>query len=142
MKTFMAKAEKIKAEWHHIDASDVVLGRMASRLALILQGKHLPTYTPHVLCGDFVVVTNASKVRITGDKLEKRMIRWHTGWIGGLREVSLGEYLEKHPEKVIKLAVRRMLPKNKLAKKMLTRLKVYAGSEHPHEAQDPKPLEI
>jgi len=108
---------------------------------MILQGKHRPTYTPHVITGDFVVVVNAAKVKITGNKLEKRMVRWHTGYIGGLKEIVLGEFLKKHPDRVIKLAVRRMLPKTKLGRKMLTRLKIYAEEEHPHTAQNPVPCE-
>ncbi len=142
MKTFMAKAEEVEAKWHHVDAQDVVLGHLASKVALILQGKHKPTYTPHVLCGDFVVVTNAGKIRLTGQKAEKKKVRWHTGWIGGLKEVSVAELLEKHPDRVIKLAVKRMLPKSKLGRRMMSRLKVYAQAEHPHEAQMPDPLEI
>ncbi len=142
MKSFMAKTAEIETDWCLIDANDKVLGRMATRIATILQGKHKPTYTPHVLTGDFVVVTNASKVKITGDKLDKRMVRWHTGYIGGLKEVVLRKYMDKYPERVIKLAVRRMLPKTKLGRKMLSRLKVYAGSDHPHEAQGPVAIEI
>lgn len=142
MKSFMAKTGEIEAGWCLVDATDQVLGRMATRIATILQGKNKPTYTPHVLTGDFVVVTNASKVKITGDKLDKRMVRWHSGYIGGLKEVVLRRYLDKHPERVIKLAVRRMLPKTKLGRKMIARLKVYAGSEHPHEAQAPVAIEI
>jgi len=142
MKSFMAKTGEIESEWCVIDATDQVLGRMATKIAMVLQGKHKPTYTPHVLTGDFVVVTNASKVKITGDKLDKRVVRWHSGYIGGLKEVVLRRYLEKHPDRVVKLAVRRMLPKTKLGRKMLSRLKIYAGSEHPHAAQNPVALEI
>jgi len=142
MKSFMAKTGEVEADWCIIDANDKILGRMATRIATILQGKHKPTYTPHVLTGDFVIVTNAAMVKITGDKLDKRMIRWHSGYIGGLKEVVLRKYLEKHPERVIKLAVRRMLPKTKLGRKMLSRLKVYAGSDHPHAAQGPVAIEI
>ena len=138
----MAKTGEVEANWHLLDARDLVLGRMASKVAMILQGKHKPIYTPHVLTGDYVLVINADKIRLTGDKKNKKMIRWHTGYIGGLKEVVLGKYLKKHPNRVVKLAVRRMLPKSKLGRKMLTRRKVYAGSEHPHEAQNPVPLNI
>lgn len=142
MKTYMAKAGAVEQKWHLVDARDVVLGRMAARISFILQGKHKPVYTPHMDTGDFVVVVNADKVRITGQKLDKRMIRWHTGYIGGLREVSLRRYLEKKPEEVVRLAVRRMLPKSKLGRKMLNKLKIYRGEEHPHGAQKPEPLEM
>jgi len=140
MKSFMAKPHEVESGWRLVDAEGKVLGRMASRIAMILQGKHKPTYTPHVLTGDFVVVTNAAKVRITGNKLSRRIVRWHSGYIGGLKEVPLGKYMEKHPDRVVKLAVRRMLPKTKLGRKMLSRLKVYSGPEHPHAAQNPVPL--
>lgn len=142
MKTYMAKAGTVEQKWHLVDARDVVLGRMAARISLILQGKHKPVYTPHMDTGDFVVVVNADKVRITGQKLDKRMIRWHTGYIGGLREVSLRRYLEKKPEEVVRLAVRRMLPKSKLGRKMLNKLKIYRGGDHPHGAQKPESLEM
>ena len=132
MKTFMAKTGEIAAKWCLVDAEDKVLGRMATKIATVLQGKHKPTYTPHTLTGDFVVVVNAAKIKLTGDKANMSMVRWHSGFIGGLKEVVLGRYLEKHPEKVVKLAVRRMLPKSKLGRKMLSRLKVYAGTDHPH----------
>ena len=137
----MAKSSEVESGWCLVDAQDQILGRMAVKIAMILQGKTKPIYTAHVLTGDFVVVTNAEKVKITGDKLQKRMIRWHTGYIGGLREVPLDKFQERHPEQVIRLAVRRMLPKTKLGRKMLTRLKVYAGPDHPHGAQNPIPLD-
>lgn len=142
MKTTMVKAADVQPRWYVMDAADNVLGRMAARVAVVLQGKHKPTYTPHVLTGDFVVIVNAAKVKITGDKVNKKMVRWHTGYIGGLREVVLEKYMAKHPERVVKLAVRRMLPKTKLGRKMLTRLKIYAGSDHPHAPQNPEPLEV
>ncbi|MHC5019585.1 MAG: 50S ribosomal protein L13 [Planctomycetota bacterium] len=117
-------------------------GRLASRLALVLQGKHKPQYTPHVDTGDFVVVVNAEKIVLTRDKAGKKVYRRHTGWIGGLKEVSFTEMIAKHPERVIQLAVRRMLPKTRLGRKMFSKLKVYGGSEHPHTAQQPKTLEL
>jgi len=142
MKTYMAKASQIDSSWYFIDAKDVVLGRMAARIAIILQGKHKPVYTPHVDTGDFIVVVNAEKVKITGAKMDKRMIRWHSGYIGGLKEVSLRRFMEKRPEDVIRLAVRRMLPKTKLGRKMIGKLKIYKGPEHPHSAQTPVTLEF
>ncbi len=135
MKTYHAKAGEVQQKWHLFDADDVVLGRLATRIALILQGKHHGRYTQHVDTGDFVIVTNASKVALSGKKLTDRMHRWHTGYIGGLKEMSAGEMLEKHPERLIQLAVRRMMPKTKLGKAMFKKLKVFAGPEHPHEAQ-------
>ncbi|MBU0754353.1 MAG: 50S ribosomal protein L13 [Planctomycetes bacterium] len=142
MKTFMAKAPEVKRAWHLIDARDQVLGRIATRVATILQGKHKPIYTPHCDTGDFIVVVNADKMRFTGTKLDARMIRWHSGFIGGLKEVTLRRFMERKPEFVVRLAVRRMLPKTKLARQMLKKLKVYRGEEHPHQAQKPEPLAI
>lgn len=142
MKTYMAKAGDIDQKWYIIDAQKVILGRMAARVATILQGKHKPTYTPHVDTGDFIVVVNAEKVKITGQKMDKRMIRWHSGYIGGLKEVSLRRFMEKRPEDVIRLAVRRMLPKTKLGRSMISKLKIYKGDKHPHGAQAPVALDI
>ena len=140
MKTFMAKEHELEREWHLVDASTMPLGRLAARIAQILMGKHKPTYTPHTDTGDFVVVTHASKTVLTGKKAEHKVYRHHTQWVGGLKEISYAQMLERHPDRVIRLAVRRMLPKNALGHKMLTKLKVYGGDEHPHEAQQPKPL--
>ncbi len=140
MKTYMAKTGEVEQKWHLVDAQQEILGRMAARVALILQGKHRPTYTPHIDTGDFVIVVNAAKVKMTGMKLEQRVIRWHTGFIGGLREVPLKRFMEKKPEEVVRMAVRRMLPKSKLGRKMLKKLKIYKGSAHPHRAQKPEPL--
>lgn len=142
MKTYMAKAAEVERAWHLIDAQDKVLGRMAARIATILQGKHKPIYTPHCDTGDFIVVVNADKVRITGRKLEEKKIRWHSGFIGGLKEITLKRFMEKKPEQVVRLAVRRMLPKTKLARQMIKKLKVYRGEEHPHQAQKPELLDI
>ncbi len=142
MKSFLAKPAEVERAWHLVDASQVSLGRMASRIALILQGKHKPSYTPGVDSGDFVVVTNAAKLVVTGRKAQQKVYRYHTGWVGGLKEVPFERMLERHPERIIQLAVRRMLPKTVLGKQMLSKLKVYAGAEHPHQAQDPKALSL
>ncbi|HRU04504.1 MAG TPA: 50S ribosomal protein L13 [Candidatus Brocadiia bacterium] len=142
MKTFMAKKETVQRSWHILDATDKVLGRMAVRIATILMGKDKPTYTPHCDTGDFVIVTNAAKLRVTGNKLQDKTYRRFSGYPGGLRTLSLGQMMAKSPEAVVRLAVRRMLPKNKLANQMLGKLKVYAGAEHPHKAQQPATIEL
>ena len=142
MRTFMAKKETVEHDWVLVDAADQVLGRMATKLATRLMGKHKPTYTPHVDTGDFVVVVNAEKVKVTGNKLEKREYDSYSYYPGGRKVTPLGRMLKRRPTQVIRLAVRRMLPKSKLGRKMLTKLKIYAGPEHPHEAQQPKPLEL
>jgi len=141
-RTYTAKPSELTKAWHLVDAENVVLGRMASRLARILQGKHRPEYTPHIDTGDFVVVVNAKKVRLTGRKLDQKVYRRYTGWVGGLKETSVREMLERKPEEVIRLAVRRMLPKTSLGRNMLKKLKIYAGPDHRHEAQRPVPLDI
>ena len=123
--------------WRVVDASDQVLGRLAVQIATILMGKHRPNYTPHMLVGEGVIVVNAAKVKVTGNKAESREYTYYTGYPGGLRHVKLGDYLEKNPEEMVQLAVKRMLPKNRLARKMLSRLKVYQGEAHPHAAQKP-----
>lgn len=127
----------IQRKWHLIDAKDKVLGRLATRIAMLLMGKRKPNYTPHLDQGDFVVVINAEKVKLTGKKLQGKIYYSHSGYPGGLKEKTAEELLKKHPERVIELAVKRMLPKNKLGRKMLKRLKVYAGERHPHQAQNP-----
>lgn len=127
--------------WYLVDAAGKTLGRVASRIALILQGKHRPDYTPH-LAGDHVVVVNAERIKVTGKKLEDKVYHWHTGWPGGLRSVRLKEFLARHPERVIERAVRGMLPKNYLSHRLLRRLKVYRGPDHPHEAQKPERVEL
>lgn len=142
MKTYMAKKEDSIGKWVLVDADNKVLGRLASRLAMILMGKHRPTYTPHVDTGDFVVVVNAEKVALTGKKIEQKKYYHHTGYLGNLKEVSVKTLLEKRPEDVLRRAVRRMLPKTKLGDKMFSKLKVYAGVDHPHEAQCPEPIEL
>lgn len=142
MKTFVAKESTVPKEWHIVDAKGKVLGRIATHIATVLQGKHKPKYTPHVDTGDFVIVVNAEKVRLTGNKLKDKMYKRFTGYPGGLRTKPAGEMLEKHPDRVIRLAVRRMLPKTKLGENMIKKLKVYPGPEHPHGAQQPKELNI
>lgn len=142
MKTYLAKPDEVEAEWHLVDAADKVLGRMATELATILMGKHKPTYTAHVLTGDFVVVINAEKVKLTGRKMEQKEYDRYTYYTSGRKVVSIARMMEKHPERVIESAVRRMLPKTKLGRQMFSRLKVYAGPKHPHAAQQPKPLEV
>ena len=137
MSTFMAKANAVERKWYIIDAADKPLGKTAVKVADILRGKHRPEFTPHVDCGEFVIVINASKAVLTGNKLDDKYYRHHSGWIGGLKEVSYRELMEKNPEQAIMLAVKGMLPKNSIGAKSLTRLKVYAGSEHNNAAQQP-----
>ncbi len=140
-RTFVAKPGQLVKEWWVVDATDKVVGRLASDLAMYLMGKHKPTYTPHVDTGDFVIVLNAEKVALTGKKWENKKYTWFTGYTG-LRTATAAERREKEPEQIIREAVRRMLPKNKLGRKMLDKLKVYAGNEHPHQAQNPQPVEL
>lgn len=142
MKTFIAKENQVDKKWHLVDAQGKTLGRMASRIATILQGKHRPIYTPHVDTGDYVVVINARKVRLTGKKLEEKTYQRFSGYPGGLKIIPLKEMLERHPDRVVRLAVRRMLPKTKLGERMLEKLKIYDGTEHPHTAQNPVKLAI
>jgi large subunit ribosomal protein L13 len=140
MKTYSAKPREIEQAWRLVDADGRTLGRLATEIADALRGKHKPAYTPHVDTGDFVVVVNAEKIRVTGKKLEQKVYYRHSGYPGGLRSRTLAEQLERRPEEVIRRAVRGMLPKNKLAAAQLRKLKVYAGPEHPHAAQNPAPL--
>jgi large subunit ribosomal protein L13 len=142
VRTFTAKAEEIEREWFVVDAEGQTLGRLASRIAPIIKGKHKPIYTPHLDCGDFVVVINAEKVRVTGRKLDQKFYHRHSGYPGGLSSISLRDQLARFPERVLEAAVRGMLPKNKLGRRMIKKLKVYAGDSHPHQAQQPKPLEL
>ena len=141
MKTSWATPKTIEQKWFLMDAQDYVLGRMASKVATMLMGKHKPYYTPFLDTGDFVVVVNAEKIRYTGAKARDKKYNWHTGYMGGLKERTLSEYLEKDPAEVVRLAVKRMLPKTKLGRHMLSKLKVYAGREHPHSAQKPVKIE-
>ncbi len=142
MKTISAKPHEIEREWFVVDAQGHTLGRLASRIATILRGKHKPIYTPHVDCGDYVIVVNAEKINVTGQKLDKKMYYRHSGYPGGLKQISLRRQLQTHPDRVIEAAVRGMLPKNRLGRKMFKKLKVYAGPDHPHQAQQPKPLKV
>ncbi|HYE03363.1 MAG TPA: 50S ribosomal protein L13 [Phycisphaerales bacterium] len=138
--TYFAKPGETRAAWRVVDAADIPLGRLASDIAVVLMGKHRPEYTPHVDCGDVVVVTNASRVALTGNKAEQRMRRRYTGYPGGLKAESYGHLRQRSPETLVQEAVRRMLPKNRLGRVMLARLKVYPGAEHPHVSQNPMPL--
>jgi large subunit ribosomal protein L13 len=142
MKTFVATPETRQRDWYVVDAEGKTLGRLATQIADTLRGKRKPEYTPHVDTGDFVVVVNAEKVRVTGDKLNAKLYHRHSGYPGGLRTRTLGEMLERRPEEVIRLAVRGMLPRNRLARQQLRKLKVYAGPDHPHAAQKPAELEL
>ncbi len=142
MPTPMPKESEIERKWFVVNADGQVLGRLATRVATILRGKHKPTFTPHLDAGDHVVVVNAEKVHLTGRKLRDKIYRWHTGYIGGLREVNAEKMLRTHPERVIEWAVQGMLPKNRLGRAMAKKLKVYRGAEHPHQAQRPEPLEL
>jgi large subunit ribosomal protein L13 len=142
VRTFSPKDSDITRQWHVIDASGVVLGRLASQAAVLLRGKHKPIFAPHVDTGDFVIIINADKVALSGNKLEQKQAYRHSGYPGGLRSVSYGELMEKHPERAVEKAVRGMLPKNSLGRKTLRKLKVYAGPDHPHQAQQPVPFEI
>lgn len=140
-KTYSAKPSDIDRDWHIVDAADMVVGRLASRIAHVLRGKHKPMYTPHMDTGDFVVVVNAEKVRFTGQKETDKAYRSYSGYPGGEKELSPAEVRDKHPKRLITMAVKGMLPKNKLGRRMLTKLKVHTGPDHPHEAQQPTPLE-
>jgi large subunit ribosomal protein L13 len=142
VRTFSAKPHEVEREWFVVDAQGETLGRLATRIAVTLRGKHKPIYTPHVDCGDYVIVINADKINVTGQKLDQKTYYRHSGYPGGLRQISLRRQLQKHPERVIEAAVRGMLPKNRLGRKMFKKLKVYAGPDHPHQAQRPKPLEL
>ena len=142
MRTYSPKGSDITRQWHVIDASDVVLGRLASQVAVLLRGKHKPIFAPHVDTGDFVIVINADKVALSGNKLEQKRAYRHSGYPGGLRSISYGELMEKRPDRIVEKAVRGMLPKNSLGRKTLRKLKVYAGPDPPHSAQQPVPFEI
>ena len=142
MKTFSAKPHEVQRDWVLVDASDKVLGRLASQLALRLRGKHKPIYTPHVDTGDYIVVVNAAKLRVTGDKAENKKYYRHTTYPGGIRETTFGKMQARFPTRALEIAVKGMLPKGPLGYAMFKKLKVYAGAEHPHTAQQPKSLEI
>ena len=140
-RTYVAKPDTVEQSWHVVDAANQPVGRLAVEVAKVLRGKHKPTFTPHVDCGDFVVVINADKAVWTGNKGEE-LVYWHTGWPGGIKNVSREDMKEKTPERMIEKAVWGMLPKGPLGRKMVKKLKVYAGAEHPHEAQNPQPLKV
>ena len=142
MRTYTPKPADVQRQWHVIDAADVVLGRLASQAATLLRGKHKPIYAPHIDTGDFVIIVNAEKVALSGKKLEQKRAYRHSGYPGGLRSVAYADLLRKHPERAVEKAVKGMLPKNRLGRKMFGKLKVYAGPEHPHQAQQPVPFEI
>jgi large subunit ribosomal protein L13 len=140
MKTYVAKNEEVSRDWYLVDAENQVLGRIATTIANVLRGKNKPTYTPSVDTGDFVIVVNAEKIALTGNKLADKTYYSHSGYPGGIKSITAGKLLEKKPEDLIRIAVKGMLPKNKLARHMLSKLKIYAGSEHPHKAQQPRAL--
>jgi len=142
VKTYIPKVDEIKRSWYLVDAEGKVLGRLASKIAKILSGKNKPIYTPHLDVGDFVVVINAKKVRVTGNKEEKKVYYRHSGYSGGLKSQTYEELLEKNPRKIIREAVKGMLPKNRLGRKMIKKLKIYSYSEHPHQAQQPEKIEL
>jgi large subunit ribosomal protein L13 len=142
MKTFSAKPESVTHDWFVVDANDKVLGRIAAEIASRLRGKHKPEYTPHVDTGDFIVVVNAEKVRVTGNKAKNKMYYHHTGYIGGIKEISFEKLIDKAPERAIEAAVKGMLPRGPLGRAMLRKLKVYAGDQHPHGAQQPRELAL
>lgn len=141
-KTFVAKPADIEREWYVVDATDLTLGRLATQVASVLRGKHKPEYTPYEDVGDFVIVINAEKIQVTGRKLDQKAYYHHTGYPGGIKSISLRKQLQKHPERVIEHAVKGMLPRGPLGRRQFKKLKVYAGPEHPHQAQLPKPLPI
>ncbi len=140
--TYSARETDFKGKWYVVDASDLILGRLASVVAARLRGKHNPLFTPHVDTGDFVIVINAEKIRLTGKKWTQKVYHRHTGYIGGLKTTSAKELLEKRPEELIRRAVKGMLPKNRLGSQLYTKLKVYTGGDHPHQAQTPEPLTV
>lgn len=142
MKTYVAKEHEIEKNWYLVDAQDLILGRLASQIAIRLRGKHKPIFTPHADTGDFVVVINAEKVALTGNKWDKKIYYRHTGYIGGLKQITARKLMEEKPDQVLYMAVKRMLPKNSLGRRQLKKLKIYAGTEHPHEAQNPQLLNI
>jgi large subunit ribosomal protein L13 len=142
IKTYSAKAEDIHREWLVVDAEGKTLGRLSTEIARILRGKHKPIFTPHVDCGDFVIVINADKIRVTGDRLDQKMYYRHSGYMGGLKQTSLRQMLQTHPERVLQFSVRGMLPKNRLGRQVFKKLKVYASPTHPHAAQQPRVLEL
>jgi large subunit ribosomal protein L13 len=142
VRTYSARPQEIEREWLVVDAQGQTLGRLATHIAAVLRGKHKPLYTPHLDCGDFVIVVNADKIQVTGKKLDQKIYYRHSGYPGGLKEIVLRRQMERHPERVIESAVRGMLPKNRLGRKMFKKLKVYAGPTHPHQAQQPRAMQL
>ncbi|XRI76818.1 50S ribosomal protein L13 [Acidithiobacillus sulfuriphilus] len=142
MKTYSAKSHEVQGDWYVVDATDKVLGRLSVELARRLRGKHKPEFTPHVDTGDYLVVINADKIAVTGNKARDKIYHHHTGYVGNLKSASFAKMMETHPERVIEIAVKGMLPKNSLGRSMFKKLKVYAGANHPHSAQQPQPLQI
>lgn len=142
MKTFSARKEDVERSWYIVDAEGKVLGRLATEVAKVLRGKHKPIYTPHVDTGDHVIVVNADKVRLTADKMDKKVYYWHSGYPGGIKSATARQLMAKRPEAIVRKAVKGMLPGNRLGRAMYKKLKVYAGSDHPHQAQMPVPLEL
>ncbi|ADD69038.1 ribosomal protein L13 [Denitrovibrio acetiphilus DSM 12809] len=142
MKTYWAKPDEIEQKWFVVDAENKILGRLATEVATILMGKHKPTYTPSIDTGDFIVIVNAEKFAVTGSKMTDKIYYRHSGYLGGIKDRTLKEQLEKKPEEVIRMAVRRMLPKTKMGRAMIKKLKIYTGGAHPHAAQNPETLEI
>lgn len=140
MKTFSAKPNDVERQWYIVDAEGKTLGRLAAEVANVLRGKHKPQFTPHIDTGDFVIVVNAEKVQVSGKKPTQKLYQWHTGYPGGFRSLTFGQMIAKKPEKVIEKAVYGMMPKQRLSRAQITKLKVYAGAEHPHAAQNPQPL--
>jgi large subunit ribosomal protein L13 len=142
MKTFSAKSEEVRRDWYVVDATDKTLGRLATELASRLRGKHKPIFTPHVDTGDHIVVVNAAHIRVTGNKLKDKIYHHHTGYVGNLKSITLEKLMEKQPEQALTFAVKGMLPKNRLGRAMMKKLRIFAGPEHTHQAQQPQPLEI
>jgi large subunit ribosomal protein L13 len=142
MKTYSARPEDVRRDWYLVDATDKTLGRLSTEIARRLRGKHKPEYTPHVDTGDYIVVVNADKIRVTGSKRKDKVYHRHTGYIGNLKSISLEKLLDEHPERVLEFAVKGMLPRNPLGRRMLSKLRVFAGPQHNHEAQQPIPLDI
>ena len=141
-KTHVVKVDDIERAWYVVDAEGLTLGRLATKIATVLKGKHKPIYSPHLDVGDYVIVVNAEKIAVTGRKMDQKTYYWHTGYPGGIRSRNLRDQLERHPTAALKAAVKGMLPKNRLGRRMLGKLKVYAGPDHPHQAQKPQPFEF
>ena len=142
MKTYVAKEHEVEKKWYLVDAQDMILGRLATQIAMRLRGKHKPIFTPHADTGDFVVVINADKVSLTGNKWDNKMYYRHTGYMGGIKQISAKKLIEKKPDQVLYMAVKRMLPNNSLGRRQLKKLKIYAGSDHPHVAQNPQLIKM